>query len=74
MTTQEIKLDISGMTCDGCAAMVQKALFTVPEVADVNVSREQGFATVTVFGTPPDTAKLIATVRQAGYEASLSKN
>jgi len=71
MTTQEIKLNITGMTCGGCAAMVQKALFSVQEVADVAVNHEKGSATVTIFGVPPDTDKLIETVRQAGYDASL---
>ena len=71
MTSQEIKLNISGMTCGGCAAMVQKALFTITEVADVDISHEKGSATVTIFGVRPDTDKLIETIRQAGYEASL---
>ncbi|MFZ5980469.1 MAG: heavy-metal-associated domain-containing protein [Candidatus Zixiibacteriota bacterium] len=71
MTTQEIKLNITGMTCGGCAAMIQKALFTVPEVADVEVSHEKGTAVITVFAASPDTARLIETVRQAGYDATL---
>jgi len=72
MDNNKIKLNITGMTCGGCAAMVKTALGTVPNVSEVEVDLPTNTATVTTTGTPPALEALIATVRQAGYDATSS--
>ena len=72
MNNNKIKLIITGMTCGGCAAMVKTALATVPKVSEVEVDLPNNTATVTYTGTPPALETLTDTIRQAGYDASLS--
>ena len=68
--SETLTLDISGMTCMHCVAAVEKALTAVSGVDEVSaVVLEPGSATV--IGTAPAEA-LIAAVREAGYEASIS--
>ena len=68
MTT--IDLRIAGMTCVGCQSHVQRALQAVPGVATANVNLMAHTAQVEAKAGL-DTAKLLAAVRNAGYEASL---
>lgn len=69
MSTNEVALEIGGMTCASCATRVERKLNRMPGVeATVNYATEK--ATVRV----PDgttTAALIATVEEAGYTALL---
>ena len=69
MSDNQIKLNIIGMSCKGCAAIVKNALSTLPDVSEVVVDLSTGTATVTSSGNPPAVEKLIDTVRQAGYDA-----
>ena len=65
------QLQITGMTCDSCAAHVKAALENVPGVQTAEVSYAQGRARLTMeAGTPPEA--LIAAVTGAGYRASLA--
>ncbi len=61
-------LQIDGMTCASCAGRVEKALRAVPGVktAEVNLATER--ATVQL-GALVDTARLLAAVERAGYQA-----
>ncbi|KXU88310.1 copper-transporting ATPase [Paraburkholderia monticola] len=70
---QPTELEIGGMTCAACALRVEKALAKVPGVARASVN----LATETATVHPQDAASadaeaLIAAVRKAGYEATLS--
>ncbi|RZF31492.1 copper-translocating P-type ATPase [Paraburkholderia sp. UYCP14C] len=72
-TPPTTELEIGGMTCAGCALRVEKALAKVPGVerASVNLATE----TATVYpqsSASADPGALIAAVRKAGYEATLS--
>ncbi|HEY9477712.1 MAG TPA: heavy metal translocating P-type ATPase [Microbacteriaceae bacterium] len=69
MSTNEVALDIGGMTCASCATRVERKLNRMPGVeATVNYATEK--ATVHVpDGTTTDA--LIATVEAAGYTAQL---
>ena len=58
---------ITGMTCDGCAVHVHKALSQVPGVAAVQVSYPEGVAKVAADTV--NVSALVAAVRQAGYDA-----
>ena len=66
-----LNLRIEGMTCDGCAALVQNALRKVPGVQNASASYSQGRAVVTFdSSSPPSTSSLVEAVEKAGYQAA----
>ena len=68
MSTVDVELDISGMTCASCATRIERKLNKLPGVeATVNYATEKA----RVRGHDVDTATLIATVESAGYQAAL---
>ena len=69
MATQTIQLQLSGMSCAGCAKTIEKALRTVDGVATVNVNFANEVAAVE--GRKLDTNKLVQAVKDAGYNASV---
>ncbi|HZS82811.1 MAG TPA: heavy metal-associated domain-containing protein [Stellaceae bacterium] len=62
-------LAVTGMTCSGCAATLQRVLSRVPGVSRVDVDLAGGRAMVGGTAAP---AALIAAVEAAGYGARLS--
>jgi copper chaperone CopZ len=69
---QTLVFDLAGMTCEACAAHIQKALADVPGVQGVTVSYDKHEAHVSVSSiSPPATESLIAGVSKAGYAAVL---
>lgn len=69
-STDEVALEVDGMSCGHCRQAVEDALGEVDGVASVEVSLDDGRADVTVDeGT--DAASLTAAVEDAGYEARL---
>ena len=64
----EIRLSITGMTCEHCVARASKALQNVANVEQVVVTLDPGEAIVS--GTP-SADELIAAVGEAGYEATI---
>jgi P-type Cu+ transporter len=66
----EFDLKIGGMTCASCVSRVERALKRVPGVisAEVNLATER--ARVTALAGTADLKALIASVQEAGYEAS----
>ena len=68
--SDQIKLKVSGMTCNHCVMHVTKALNGVSGVDRVvEVSLDRGEALVEGSA---DTEELIAAVKKAGYEARLA--
>jgi copper chaperone CopZ len=71
---RRIVLGIQGMSCEGCAAIVQQALGKVPGVVQVDVDCDKAEATVTVR---PESAvqpeALIQAVQKVGYTARVRK-
>jgi len=68
MSTVDVELDISGMTCASCATRIERKLNKLPGVeATVNYATEKA----RVRGHDVDPATLIATVESAGYQAAL---
>ncbi|MDT3329360.1 heavy metal translocating P-type ATPase [Microbacterium sp. KSW-18] len=68
MSTSDVELDISGMTCASCATRIERKLNKLPGVeASVNYATEK--ARVRAEGV--ETAQLIATVEAAGYAATV---
>ena len=64
--TSWVDLDITGMTCSGCAASVERALENVPGVADAEVNLALERARVTWLGHDVATAALVDAVKVAG--------
>jgi len=65
-----IKLNVEGMSCEHCVKAVTKALAGVPGVDQVvDVSLDRGEA---VVEGQPDTDKLVAAVKEEGYDARVA--
>ena len=64
----KVELKVKGMMCMHCVAHVKEALNKVEGVKDVDVSLENGLATVTLE-KDIDKEVLISAVKEAGYEA-----
>ncbi len=66
-----LNLRVEGMTCDGCAAVVQNALQKVPGVQSASASYPQGRAVVTFDPSSlPRTSSLVEAVERAGFQAT----
>jgi copper chaperone CopZ len=71
---QQIVLELKGMTCEGCAPAVEKAIRGVPGVSGATVSYEKSQAVVFVpKGQEVPRDAILQAVRQAGYEAQIQK-
>ncbi len=64
----EIKLKITGMTCNHCVAHTKKSLEAVPGVESAEVTLEPGAAVVRGEADPK---ALVAAVKEAGYQAEV---
>ncbi|MGC1819303.1 MAG: heavy-metal-associated domain-containing protein [Casimicrobiaceae bacterium] len=67
---ESVKLDVQGMTCQGCVASVTRVLKAVPGVADAAVTLQPGAATVTFDPTRTNVTALGAAIRDAGYDVA----
>ncbi|MBX6311451.1 MAG: cation transporter [Isosphaeraceae bacterium] len=66
-------LTVKGMTCEACAAHIQKELAKVPGVKRASVRYDQGQAAVAFDPhSPPDTKALLDAAERAGYKAMLA--
>jgi len=70
--TQKAVLNVSGMTCDGCASQVKSALTKVNGVKDCNVNWKEGKAEVEFSGDPSNAGDLVKAVNKTGFKASLA--
>jgi len=67
--SEQIQLNISGMSCASCVGRIEKALAKVSGVEQASVNLATETATVSGFSLVPQ--QLIAAVEKAGYQASL---
>lgn len=67
--SEQIQLNISGMSCASCVGRIEKALMKVPGVQQASVNLASETAIVSGFELAPQ--QLIAAVEKAGYQASL---
>jgi Cu+-exporting ATPase len=72
VAVEPVSLSITGMTCASCVTRVEKALKKVPGVQDASVNLATEKAQVQAAGVTAEA--LIAAVRKAGYEASLTRD
>jgi Cu+-exporting ATPase len=64
---ETIEIRIEGMSCEHCAARVQKALAALKGVREATVELEAGSAVITGDGIDADA--VVAAVDEAGYSA-----
>ena len=67
---ETIKLDVKGMTCQGCVASVTRVLKAVPGVADATVTLQPGAATVTFDDARTSRSALATAIVDAGYDVA----
>ncbi len=63
--SETVRLDVDGMTCDGCSSRVKAALEELSGVSAAEVSHEDGIAVISHDGVSRDL--LSGAVRSAGY-------
>lgn len=63
---QELKLNLGGVTCGGCAGRVQKALEQVDGVRSAVVSDDR--TEVTITGEQLEKTAMVAAITGAGYQ------
>jgi Cu+-exporting ATPase len=70
LTLMTFDLSVAGMTCASCVSRVERALKKVPGVidAEVNLVTERAHVTAVAGAVAPE--RLIAAIREAGYDAS----
>ena len=68
--TTHVELEISGMTCAGCQAAVEKALGKVDGVVDASVNLATEKAKVVHLTGGPQVSDLVEAVKRSGYGAS----
>ncbi|MFQ5341539.1 MAG: mercury(II) reductase [Anaerolineae bacterium] len=68
---QKVALRIIGMTCDSCAAHVEKALAGVPGVIQTHVPGWDSGRAELVAGADVPSKALVGAVQQAGYNAAV---
>ena len=49
---ETVRLDVGGMTCDGCSNRVKESLETLSGVVSADVSHEDGIAEISHLGVP----------------------
>ena len=67
-------LIIEGMSCSGCARIVEKALKELKGVDDVSVNLEEGTAEVQYDEQKTDTVKFSRAIDEAGYKLNGKDN
>ncbi len=70
--TQKAVLNVSGMTCGGCASEVKSALMKVEGVQECKVSWKDGKAEVGFCCDPAKANDLVKAVNKTGFKASLA--
>ena len=68
---RNVELKVEGMHCPKCVAKTKAALEAVPGVRNVEVSLEEGKATLEA-GVVASDDKLVAAVEGAGFKASVA--
>jgi copper chaperone CopZ len=67
-TMETTRIDINGMTCEGCVASVTRVLKALPGVRDVDVSLSPGRASVSYDPARTGVPALRKAIEDAGYD------
>lgn len=65
-----IELEVAGMHCQSCVALIEEVLAEDPRVGSVHVDLEAGRATVAIDGEAITVDELCAAIVGTGYEAT----
>jgi copper chaperone len=65
---EQASITIGGMTCDGCVRSVKHVMSKLPGVASFDVSLVQHQVTVNFDPQVIDTARIMQSIENAGYE------
>lgn len=65
-----VVIKIKGMTCMGCVKSVTNVLQPISGVASVNVSLEQGSATISYDAAQANVSQFKSAIEDAGYEVA----
>ena len=71
VATQEVALEVTGMTCAACAGRIERALVRVPGVVEASVNLATELARVRFVADRVEPSGLVAAVERAGYGARL---
>ena len=66
-TSNDVMMNVEGMTCEGCADTVRRTIRRLDPQAEVTVDLERGLVTAS---TCADTLEVTAAVTKAGYNAT----
>lgn len=64
-------LKVNGLTCEGCAKKVKKAVFRLPGVKSCEVNVEEGTATVEYDPSKVSAKSIAARITDAGFKAKV---
>ena len=65
---EQASIKIGGMTCDGCVRSVKHVMSKLPGVASFDVSLAQNQVSVNFDPQVIDTARIMHSIENAGYE------
>jgi copper chaperone CopZ len=64
---QRVKINVEGMTCDGCERTVNGALEQLPGVKSATSSHEHGMATVKIDTSVTSMHQMMESIKETGY-------
>ena len=70
MIMAEIRINITGMSCNHCKMRIEKVLSQIAGITSFTVSLEEGKADISGH---PDVNLVIEKINQLGYQASLAQ-
>lgn len=71
MQTRTLQLRVEGMSCEHCAATVERVLARIEGVSSAVVRLKEHLATVQFDGTVVTPEAMIDAIAEAGYEAKV---
>ncbi|MCE7981715.1 MAG: Cu(2+)-exporting ATPase [Caldilinea sp. CFX5] len=73
MTTKQITLPVTGMTCANCAATIERGLKRLPAVQNAVVNLASERASLEFDPTQLSQAEIIARIQKSGYDVALGE-
>lgn len=67
---ETVRINLLGMTCQGCVASVTRVLKAIPGVTDAAVTLQPGAAAVTFDPARTGVLALATAIRDAGYDVA----
>lgn len=67
---QEVKFNVSGMTCASCEEHIKHAVNQLPGIVSVSANSEEGIANVKFDNSKVDKATIIKAIDETGYKVS----